>query len=181
MDSASKESCYEIDPRRYRKDRLYVVLMVVWLVIWVPATLFVTGMAFYDPQIFFFVWLVFGYLGTLAVPLALLSRNRKQYIKIEEEMIVVQGTGIWPWSTVRIPKPWFNGIALGHYNEESVYTLNLCYTKDYPSIVPGERRIMLAQFVHWKNKAILFDEISHFLRSHNIAFTEENQMHEEER
>lgn len=181
MDSASKESCYEIDPRRYRKDRVYIGCVVVGGLIWIPLTIFTTYYAYFNFQIFFVLWLALAYLGILSMLFALLIRNRKQNIKIEGEMLVVRGTGILPWSVVRIPKSWVNKIMLGHYNEESVYSLLLHYTKDYPSIVPGDRNISLAQFVHPKDKAVIFDEISRFLRSHNITLTEENEMDEEER
>ena len=64
---------------------------------------------------------------------------------------------------------------LEHYDDgfdlESVYTLNL-FQK------PGARpkRIILASFVHPRDKAILLEEIREFLRSHSFVVDVKNGM-----
>ncbi len=166
---------YVIDPRDYRTDRLYAGCLILFWFIWVPLTAMVTYLAFTDPQPFFFIWLVFGYLGTFLVPYALFIRNRKQTLKVAGESLVVFGTGILPASSVQIRKQDLHALTLEHYDDnfdkDSVYSLNI-FQK------PGARpkRIMLASFVHPKAKAVLLEEIRVFLHNHGFVFDFKNEM-----
>jgi hypothetical protein len=170
MDLSNKETCYEIDPRRYRKDRFYFGCLVLFWLPWTPMTLLITWAAVIEFDWFYAIWLIGGYLGVLGIPLAILNRNRKEYIVIQGELIAVQGTGILPKSMVRFPKSNLKELGLGHYNEESLLSLNRFHEDQFP------HRITLAAFVDPKDKAVLFTEIASFLRSHNVAFTEKNEL-----
>jgi hypothetical protein len=165
---------YVIDPRDYRTDSLYVGCLVVFWLIWTPATAIVTYMAYTERHPFLFVWLIFGYLGTIGIPVALFFKNRKQVIEAAGDSLFVYGTMGYPWSKVRIYKQDLQALTLEHYKDddtEAVYTLNLLQK-------PGvrTRRIMLASFVHPEDKAILFEEIREFLQKNGFKFQIKNEM-----
>jgi hypothetical protein len=165
---------YVIDPRDFRTDHFYTGCLVVFWLIWAPATAIVTWLAFTDHSPFFFIWLIFGYLGTVGIPLALLNKNRKQTLEVSGESLIITGAGTLPTSKMRIHKQNLRALTLEHYDDsdqESVCTLNLLQK-------PGHRpaRIMLASFVHPKDKVVLIEEISTFLHSHGFVFEVKNEM-----
>jgi len=123
---------------------------------------------------FFFVWLFFGSLGTIGIPLAIVFKNKKQVLEAAGNSLVIYGTQGYPWSRVEIDKENLHALTLEHYEEhdrESVYTLNLFQE---PGIRP--HRIMLASFVHSKDKATLFEEIKEFLQNNGFGFQVKNEM-----
>jgi hypothetical protein len=165
---------YVIDPRDYRTDRLGVGCLVAFWLIWAPATAITTYLTYTERHPFFFIWLVFGYLGTIGIPVAIFFKNKKQVLEAAGNSLVVYGTMGYPWSRVRINKENLKALTLEHYEEhdqESVYTLNL-FQK--PGVRP--HRIMLASFVHLKDKAILFGEIREFLQKNGFEFQVKNEM-----
>jgi len=168
MKTNQRSDRYAIDPRDYRKDRLFSGFLIVFWLIWVPATAFMTVAAFTDPSPFFFVWLVFGYVGTCLIPYILLTRNRKQILEVAGDSLVVYGTGFRPMSRVWIDKQDLDALTLEHYDDgfdlESVYSLNL-FQK--PGVRP--KRIVLASFVHPRDKAVLLEEIRQFLHDHGFV------------
>ena len=165
---------YVIDPRDFHTDRVYIGFLVVFWLIWAPASTSIIYVTYSEGSLFFFVWLVFGTLGTIGIPLALIFKNKKQVLEAAGNSLVVYGTQGYPWSRVEIDKENLHALTLEHYEEhdrESVYTLNLFQE-------PGARphRIMLASFVHSKDKAILFEEIREFLQNNGFEFQVKNEM-----
>ena len=104
-----------------------------------------------------------------------MTGNRKQILEVAGESLVVYGTGLLPMSSTRIDKQDLGSLSLEHYDDgfdlESVYTLNL-FQK--PGVRP--KRIVLASFVHPREKAILLEEIESFLRDHGFVLDVKNQM-----
>jgi phosphatidylglycerophosphate synthase len=165
---------YVIDPRDYRSDRFSIGCLVAFWLIWAPVTAIITYLAYTKREPFLFVWLVFGYLGTIGIPIAIFFKNQKQVLEIAGDSLVVYGAMGNPWSKVRIHKQNLKALTLERYEDpdtESVYTLNL-FQK--PDVRP--QRIMLASFVHPKDKAILFEEIREFLQNNGFEFTGKNKM-----
>jgi len=165
---------YVIDPRDFHTDRVYVGFLVVFWLIWAPVSAIIIYATYSEGSPFFFVWLVFGSLGTIGIPLAIFFKNKKQVLEAAGNSLVVYGTQGYPWSRVEINKENLHALTLEHYertDQESVYTLNL-FQK------PGARphRIMLASFVHQKDKAILFEEIREFLQKNGFEFQVKNEM-----
>jgi hypothetical protein len=170
---------YVIDPRIYRKYYFYIgVLLAFWL-IWTPVTAVITLLAIFKPHPFFFIWLTFGYLGTILIPFVLLRMNKRQLLEVTEDSLLIYGTGFRPSSHVSILKQNLAALTLEHHCErrggrkhgEGVYTLNLFQKRGVRS-----RRIMLASFVHPKDKAILLGEIEVFLFSHGFELEVKNEV-----
>jgi hypothetical protein len=166
---------YVIDPRNYRTNRLYTGCLMLFWIIWAPLTAFMTVAAFSALSPFLLVWLLFGYVGTCVVPYAICTRNRKHILEVAGESLVVHGTGFLPRSSVHINKQHLDALTLEHYDNgfdrESIYTLNL-FQK--PGVRP--KRIMLASFVHPREKTILLAEIQVFLHDHGFVFAVKNEL-----
>ena len=165
---------YVIDPRDFHTDRVYVGFLVVFWLIWAPVSVIFIYATYSEGSPFFFVWLVFGPLGTIGIPLAIFFKNKKQVLEAAGNSLVVYGTQGYPWSRVEIDKENLHALTLEHYertDKESVYTLNV-FQK--PGVRP--HRIMLASFVHSKDKAILFEEIREFLQKNGFEFQIKNEM-----
>lgn len=163
-----------IDPRDYRTDRVGIGCLIAFWLIWAPATAITTYLAYTKHDTFLSVWLVFGYLGTIGIPIALFFKNQKQVLEIAGDSLVVHGAMGNPWSKVRIHKQNLKRITLEHYEDpdtESVCTLNL-FQK--PEVRP--QRIMLASFLHPKDKVIIFEDIREFLQNNGFEFTVKNKM-----
>lgn len=165
---------YVIDPRDFQTDRVYIGFLVVFWLIWAPVSTMIIYVTYSEGSPFFFVWLVFGSLGTIGIPLAIIFKNKKQILEAAGNSLVVYGTQGYPWSRVKIAKENLHALTLERYertDQESVYTLNL-FQK--PEVRP--QRIMLASFVHSKDKAILFEEIGEFLQNNGFEFQVKNEM-----
>jgi len=165
---------YVIDPRDFQTDRVYIGVLVVFWLIWAPVSTIIIYVTYSEGSPFFFVWLVCGSLGTIGIPLAVIFKNKKQVLEAAGNSLVVYGTQGYPWSRVEIDKENLHALTLERYEEhdrESVYTLNLFQES---GIRP--HRIMLALFVHSKDKAILFEEIREFLQNNGFEFQVKNEM-----
>jgi hypothetical protein len=164
---------YVIDPRNYCSYRSYTWQLAIFWLIWVSLTAVVTYFAFTRGNAFLFVWLIVGYLGTIAVPFAICCRNRKQVIDVRGDSLVISGTGPLPMSKVRIEKADLQALTLEQYggagDGESVYTLNLLSQRG-----GWINRVILAPFVHPAGKLVLLEEIEAFLRRHGFVFSVKN-------
>jgi hypothetical protein len=155
-------SVFEIDPRRFGRDKLYLGCLIGFWIVWFPITVFATILLFNDgPLLFLLLWCTIAWLGVVTIPLALAQRNRKQILTVAGDRLLV--TGVRPFSRrpVELHRDDLVALTLEHYgsvDSESVYTLNLIQTPllRYP-------RIMLAPFVRPYGKARLFEELAGFL------------------
>lgn len=164
-------SVFEIDPRRYRGDRFYLGFLVVFWLIWAPATLFVTGLLLTEggPKVFLAFWLLFGWAGTLMIPVTLFTRKRKQRLAVEADRLLVYGTQPFSRRPQEIRREHLEAFTLERYDEESVVTLNLFLSR-WP------KRIMLGAMVHPDGKVSLFPQIAAFLREHGFVFEKREEL-----
>lgn len=163
-----------IDPSKYHTDKLNVGCMSIFWVIWAPSTLIATYMAIDTGSLFLYFWLIFGYLGTIGIPVSLNSRNRTQTIELKDNKLVIYGAGLFPWTKIEIEKQNLQELTLEHYDNndpESIYSLNLIQKM---GISP--KRVMLAPFVHPKDKNLIFQQINNFLVDNNFTFLTKNEL-----
>lgn len=166
------ESQLTIDPKMYPKYKSYLTFMVLFWVIWAPVTGLATYLAITKQEIFFYVWLIFGYLGTFLIPWSLLCRNRKMTITLGDGKIEVKGAGFKPNSLITFNKDQLLQLTLEHYDEddsESVYSLNILYTKN-----GQKKRIHLVPYINPKSLDEIFYNLSNFLIEHKCKFKQKN-------
>ena len=165
---------YVIDPRAFDTDRGYFGCLVVFWLIWALATMFFTGALLTKPDPMLSIFLIFAWFLTIAIPISLFNKDKKQILEVTGASLVIHGTQGYPKSRVQIDKQNLHALTLEHYDDtdqESVYTLNLLQK-------PGLRtnRIMLASFVNPKDKVVLFKEIREFLQENGFVFNVKNEM-----
>ena len=137
----------EWDNREIPRSCFLSVFMALFWIIWTPTTIFVTHLLLTGkgPAIFFFVWLIFGYLGVILIPASWFLRYTVERIEIGAQFYrhyYVNAKWLFPkhWPIDDITR-----IDFGHFDDESIKTLN---------IRKGSRRDMIAYF-----RKVLFEAI----------------------
>jgi hypothetical protein len=165
---------FEIDPRRFGQDKLYLGCLIGFWIVWFPVTVFATILLFNDgPLLFLLLWCTLAWLGVIAIPLGLAQRNRKQILTAAGDRLLVSGTRPFSRRPVELHRDDLAALTLEHYGggePESVYTLNLLQK---PGVRPS--RIMLAPFVQPYGKARLFEEIAGFLEGNGFRIELRNR------
>jgi hypothetical protein len=173
MDTGYESGRFVIDRSAYRTNRAAVGFCVVWLIMWVSGTALITHLTSDENSTFIYFWLVFAVFAALLVPYALFSRKRKQMLKVSGDSLVVHGAGILPSSKACIEKQNLKALTLerrkGGSTGESFYTLNLFKKRGL-----RHNRIILANFMHPEDLAILFEEIRGFLQASGFVFDVKN-------
>jgi hypothetical protein len=144
---------YVIDPRDFHTDRVYVGCLVAFWLIWAPVSAIIIYVTYSEGSPFFFVWLVFGSLGTIGIPVTIFFKNTKQVLEAAGNSLVVYGTQGYPWSRVEIGKENLHAFTLEHYEEHEQES-----------------------FVNPKDKALLFEEIREFLQKNGFEFQVKNEV-----
>lgn len=152
-----------ITTRGRRVYWFYMVMLVLFWVIWTPVTAVVTIAFVWSWNPFLGFWLVFGYLGVLGIPYALLCRNASHVLIASAEGLEVITRPALTGRRYVIPREKFIGLHLGQYGEESVRTLNLLWEGRI-----GQRRFMLAPFVSPEEKEAIAAEVRSFLAAHGF-------------
>src|SRR5262245_26459418 len=79
------------DNRLVRKDGCLFLFLVVFWIVWAPATILATCLLLlardWCEGSFLAIWLIFGWLGTLVIPYTLLGRFWREWIEISNETI----------------------------------------------------------------------------------------------
>jgi hypothetical protein len=128
--------------RHVRKDGCTFWFMIAFWMVWAPLTVFATYMIFRsDSPVFFTIWCLFGWLGTLAIPYALLQRWSSEWIEISAKGITCGRSGFLAGKPRTHALADITEIGLGLHDDESMVTLNIHCR--------GERR-------PWLRRALLF-------------------------
>ena len=158
----------EWDNRHVRKDGCMFVFFFVFWIIWAPATLYMTSLLFVEeggPRWFFAIWLIFGWVGTLAIPYGFLGRSWREWIVISEQGVCHGREGFLAPKPKTFPLSTILCIFFGHCGEETPVTLSIY-------CVPG--RLGLAnrhQLGYWlapDSKKKLFDRIEAFVGDNGL-------------
>lgn len=168
----NSERQISIDPKVYPKYKFYLISMVLFWVIWAPATGVVTYLALTTQEIFFYIWLIFGYLGTVLIPWSILSRNRKMTLKLTNDNVEIKGAGVSPNSLIIFPKKKLTELTLEYHDEsepESVYSLNIFYVKNNK-----RKRIHLVPYITPKSLNEIFNDLCKFLIKNECKFKQKN-------
>ena len=169
----SPVSQLELVTRGRPKAKFYLIAIWLFWLIWTPLTACVLTLFFVSWDIFFFCWLAFGFLGVVAIPLSTWQEMNASYLltALPEGLEVVQPRR-WRWGGRRqvAPRDTKLRLFLGHYDEESVVTLNIVWHKHM-----FVSRIMLAPFASPNVQAEFFDQMAAFLRENAFDFDPDKQ------
>lgn len=155
----------EWDNRRARHDRFMLWFMVLFWIIWAPATVFATCMIFAsEDQLFFIIWCLFGWLGTLAIPYALLQRSWSEWITLSPQWFAFGQTGLLAPKPQRIAMSAIFEVSIGCHNDDSVAMLHLTY------FTPKKRKTLhsIGYWLHPSLKEKIFGEIQAFAAQHQL-------------
>lgn len=160
-----------IDRGKARKEWFRIIFIVVFWLVWTPATIFVTTLAVKYNSLTLTIWCVFGYVGVVVAPLALLQFFGKETIEITDADVTLR-SGLTPiggrW---RCDRDKLTRVTMETYDpykkreSETVYTLNL-FRK---GTVLGRRR-MLASLVHADLKDDLYKILVYLLEKRGYDF-----------
>jgi hypothetical protein len=158
----------EWDNRQVRKDGCTLCFFVVFWIIWAPVTVFVTGLFLVDagPRWFFAFWLIFGWLGTLGIPYAVLGRFWKEWIEISEHAFRHGRQGFLAPRPKSFPLDTILCVFYGHCDEETFAALTIFR-------VPGRLGVANRhQFGCWLApdlKKQIFDRIEAFVQQNGLV------------
>ncbi len=117
------------DNRHVRKDNFLFWFFLLFWMAWAPATVFATFMIFSSGEpVFISIWCVFGWLGTLGIPYAMVQRYWSEWIVVSNESVGHGVGGLFATKPKQIPISRVFEIGIGRHDpndRESVVTLNI--------------------------------------------------------
>lgn len=147
----------EWNNREIAKSSFIAIFLGVFWLIWTPVTFYVTTLAISGtgPWPFLLLWLVFGYLGVIAIPVTWMLRYTSERIEIDDEEYRHIFVNL-PWF---FPKRWpvseIRRVTFGRVGDESIATLNIWRG--------AFKRDMIAYWGRSDIKRDLFHEIAIYL------------------
>ena len=150
-----KRLIIEWDNREISRSCFLTIFMLGFWFVWTPVTLFLTYLLFTGegPAIFLSIWLIFGYLGVIGIPVTWMLRWTVERIELDDKKYRHYHVGMPRWFSREWATFDLTQIDFGHYDEESITTLN---------VRRGGKRDMIAYWAHDEFRQELFDTI----RSH---------------
>jgi hypothetical protein len=157
------------DNRTAPKDRVVLVFLVGFWLLWAPTTVAVTvALAHGVNPCFFSVWLVFGWGGTIAIPLALVRRRWSEWVEVSAAGIVLGSAG---WLAPRpkvYPAAVIRELALYWYHNGSDHESmpNLCVIEE-----GGFGAFRSRFFGYWlapRVKSQVFEALRAFIARHHL-------------
>src|SRR5207249_3452331 len=121
--------------------------------------------------IFFVIWLIFGWVGTIGIPLTLLQRRWSEWIVISSESFVYGQKGFLVRKPKTIPISTIFKIGIGRYageydqtDRDSMVSLNIhCFTSK-----KRKRHRSIGFWLHPKLKEEVFQRIQEFANKHQL-------------
>ena len=173
MDNSS--TVYVINPRRFRRDKLYFGCLVIFWLFWFPLTCFATAALFLGGPVFFLlIWVSVAWYGVIILTASIAKRNQKQVLTVAGDILLISGTKLFSRKEVQLYRFEVSALTLENYTDidmESVCTLNLI---QMPGVQP--KRLILAPYVHPDGKAILLEEIANFLTANGFSIVIKNDL-----
>ena len=150
-----KRLIVEWDNREIPRSCFLTIFMLGFWIVWTPVTLFLTYLLFSGegPAIFLSIWLIFGYLGVIGIPMTWMLRWTVERIELDGKTYRHYHVGMPQWFSREWATEDLTQIDFGHYDEESITTLN---------VRRGRKRDMIAYWAQDDFRLTIFDA----LRSH---------------
>jgi hypothetical protein len=167
-----------IDCKSMKKDRFYIGLMIVsWLVL-ATVTAYVSCSITNEFSWFSLVWLVFGYAGTILIPLSIFGATSKEIITTTADGVNVLYDHRFIKHNVFIPKDNIESVTLERVDEgtsfgeasiESVWTLNIFQKNGW-----RWKRVMIASLAHPEEKERIYAELVRVFSRFGFSFQTKN-------
>ena len=150
-----KRLIVEWDNREIPRSCFLTIFTLGFWIVWTPVTLFLTYLLFSGegPAIFLSIWLIFGYLGVIGIPMTWMLRWAVERIELDGKTYRHYHVGMPQWFSREWATEDLTQIDFGHYDEESITTLN---------VRRGRKRDMIAYWAQDDFRLTIFDA----LRSH---------------
>lgn len=156
----------EWDNRRAPKDNFTCGCLVLFWTVWVPSTLLATCLLIAGVEpIFFAIWSVFGWLGTLAIPYTLVARWWSEWIEVSPGAIVHGRQGLGAPKPKSYPIRPGVELYLGRFDDESNITLGLVWS----SSLGIRRRALLGYWLAPEFKEQIFLAIAEFAEQYKVS------------
>jgi hypothetical protein len=145
----------EWDNRQARTFWFQTIFLATFLVIWTPATFGMTVQLILGngPRWFLLIWLVFGYMGVIVIPIALWLRNSVERVEIDNSFyrhINVTHPGWFPteWKVDNISRIEFT------YGESTTLTVHCGWKRKMIGVQADDafRRFLFEAIRHHLNK-----------------------------
>ena len=159
------------DNRRVRKDRFTFWFMSLWWIVWAPLTCFVTSLIFTkDSPVFFAVWCIFGWTGTLMVPLIFLKRLHVEWIELDSNEISWGARGPLAGKERRFLLHEVAEFSLGLYSDrrgehESAVSLSVYRAPKRSGYMP---RHLLGYWLAKEHQRAIFERVREFVLKHSV-------------
>lgn len=158
------------DNRKIRKDTSQLRFFLLFWVGWAPATISATVMIFTsDSPAFYTAWSIFGWIGTIAIPLWLAQTLCVEWIEIDSQAISWGARGPCAGKERRLPLCEVAEFGLGRnsdrYEYESSFSLNVY---ESPGRLGTMKRHMLAIWLAKEHKEEIFDRVREFVEKRSI-------------
>ena len=150
-----------IDSKEYERQHSILVFLTIWNLVWTPMTVILSFVAINDPNIFWLIWLLFGYIGSIFGGLALINPFRVQTLELIEDKLIITGAGLLPNTSVIIDLNKSVKIGLER-DSDDILVLFIEYNRRW-----FYNRILLAQYLSDKSKKKIYEEIKYFLRNND--------------
>lgn len=151
------------DNRKIPRSWFITVVMAGFWIVWTPVTLLATYCFFLSfgswAFFFFLVWLVFGYVGVIGIPLKWVLRWSIERIELDDETYVHRYVNLPNWFSHEWPISEIAWIYYGRNNKESMTTLNVQY---------GNKRDMIAYWALDDFRQTIFDAIQNHVSETEI-------------
>lgn len=158
------------DNRDVRKDRFTFWFFLLFWIVWAPVTCAATVMIFTSGSpIFFTIWCVFGWLGTIAIPLTFAQRFWREWIQVDSDSISWGATGLMAQKPRTVPFAGVTEFGLGRYSDrhehESMFSLNVYKS---PKALGHMRRHVIGYWLSKEDKELIFARVSHFVAKRSL-------------
>jgi hypothetical protein len=163
------------DYRRVRKYSLAFGCLLIFWIIWAPLTLLVTAMIFIPDlpvglRVFFIIWSIFGWLGTLVIPYGWLARTWSEWIEVSKESFSSGYIGFLSRKSKTFPVDTIAEVACGFYtttgkDRESLITLSVIRSG---GLLGSTRRHLFGSWLATRLKVQIFETIEEFVKKNRI-------------
>jgi hypothetical protein len=167
-----------IECRQLKKDRFYIGFLTVFWLVWAPITARVTWLVVDEFSWLLLVWLIFGYAGTILIPLSLLSANGREILTTTTDGIEVLYDHRVIKRKVFISKDNIESVTLERFDSgstysesgvESTWTLNIIQKKGL-----RWKRVMIATLAHPEEKNRIYADLVRVLTKFGFSFQQKN-------